>query len=461
MLEHPTFIKVGEEGELTTAIKFWISVFNQSFIFYLMNLLHVIASMDPTYGGTCQGIRNCIPELEKLGVRNEVVSLDNPDAPFLKKELLTTLALGPGRRPWCYSAKLIPWLRNNLRRFDAVIVHGLWLYHSYAVMKTIQLLKSCQQPGNRINDKIPKFYVMPHGMLDPYFQRAKERKVKAIRNWFYWKFVESNVVNKTDGMLFTCEAELLLAREPFRPYNPKHEVNVGFGIAEPPAFHPSLSNAFLRKCPQLAGSPYILFLSRIHEKKGVDLLIAAYKYVTEKLKESKAELAQAANTGEKTLDNQGRSYEFPKLVVAGPGLDTPYGQYIQKIATESPDLRESVIFPGMLTGDAKWGAFYGCEAFVLPSHQENFGIAVVEALACGKPVMISNQVNIWREIEVAGGGIVVDDTLEQIQQMLERWKTISKKKKIEMGLNARNTFKNYFAIRPAAQKLISTVSSGK
>ncbi len=59
----------------------------------------------------------------------------------------------------------------------------------------------------------------------------------------------------------------------------------------------------------------------------------------------------------------------------------------------------------MLTGDLKWGAFRAAEAFVLPSHQENFGIAVVEALACGKPVLISDKVNIWREIVEDGAGL--------------------------------------------------------
>lgn len=64
----------------------------------------------------------------------------------------------------------------------------------------------------------------------------------------------------------------------------------------------------------------------------------------------------------------------------------------------------------MLQGDVKWGAVHGCEEFVLPSRQENFAIAVVEALACGKPVLISDQVNIWREIAEDGAGLVGGDT---------------------------------------------------
>jgi glycosyltransferase involved in cell wall biosynthesis len=238
-------------------------------------------------------------------------------------------------------------------------------------------------------------------------------------------------------------------------------VNVGFGIAEPPAYHQSLLEAFSEKCPQLGNSSYLLFLSRIHEKKGLDLLIEAYRNVLYEVKESKTALVLVDSKGEEFSDTPAPQYEFPKLVIAGPGLQTPYGQYIQKMVAENPDLRKSVYFPGMLTGDAKWGAFYGCEAFVLPSHQENFGIAVVEALACSRPVMISNQVNIWREIESMGGGFIADDTLGQTQQMLEKWQSISQAEKNDMGFRARNTFEKFFSIGPAVKKLMCTINPEK
>ena len=85
----------------------------------------------------------------------------------------------------------------------------------------------------------------------------------------------------------------------------------------------------------------------------------------------------------------------------------------------------TVFWPGMLGGDAKWGAIYHSEALVLFSHQENFGIAVVEALACEKPVLISNQINIWREIESDGAGLVGDDTPEGAENVLRRWAGLS------------------------------------
>jgi glycosyltransferase involved in cell wall biosynthesis len=98
------------------------------------------------------------------------------------------------------------------------------------------------------------------------------------------------------------------------------------------------------------------------------------------------------------------------LVMAGPDEEGLRPQ----LEAQAKGLRISarVHWTGMLEGDLKWGAFYAAEAFVLPSHQENFGIAVVEALACGVPVIISDKVNIWPDIAHDEAGIVNPDTVE-------------------------------------------------
>ena len=400
-----------------------------------MKLLHVISSMDPSLGGLSQAIRNLVPPLKKLGAQSEVVSLDAPSAAFLNSDSFTIHALGPMKGPWSYSAKLTPWLVENFSRFDVVIIHGLWLYHSYSTIKVLGRLRS----ATKLN--APKLFVMPHGMLDPYFQRAPDRKIKAIRNWLYWKIIESRVINRADGLLFTCESELLLAREPFSSYFPKREMNVGLGIQDPPAFVPAMREAFIQKCPGLNNRPYILFLGRIHEKKGVDLLINAF-----------IEFAG------KSQDKGTRYASGLTLVVAGPGLDTAYGQSVQDLVSKAGELKNSIFFPGMLAGDAKWGAFYGCEAFILPSHQENFGISVAEALATSKPALISNQVNICKEIEQAGGGIVAVDTLEGTKSLLAHWGNLSDEQRAEMGKRAHNAFKKHFAIEPVAKRFSEAIA---
>jgi glycosyltransferase involved in cell wall biosynthesis len=392
-----------------------------------MRLLRVIASMDPVTGGPCQGIRNLIPELEKIGVSNEVVSFDEPASNFLRHDPFPIHALGRSRGRWCYHPRLIAWLVENLPRFDAVIVHGLWLFSSHAVRSAARRLR---------NGAVPPVCVMPHGMLDPYFQRDRSRRTKALRNWIYWKVIESKVVNDADALLFTSEQELQLARESFRPYRPKREINVGYGVAEPPSATPAMREAFLSKSIGLGDRPYFLFLSRIHEKKGVDLLIRAYADV---------------------YQSEPASPTSPVLVIAGP-LNSDFARAMQNLAAELCP-RDAVFWPGMLSGDAKWGAFHGCEAFALPSHQENFGIAVAEALACGKPVLISNQVNIWREIEAAGGGVVAADSDEGVRENFQRWRKLSDSEKEEMGRQARVCHEKHFAVRRAAERLALTLQS--
>src|ERR1035437_10156512 len=99
-----------------------------------------------------------------------------------------------------------------------------------------------------------------------------------------------------------------------------------------------------------------------------------------------------------------------------------------------------VTWTGMLAGDLKWGAFYQAQAFVLPSHQENFGIAVAEALACGRPVLISNKVNIWREIAEDRAGLVENDDRAGAVQLLRQWTGMSATAKTEMGRRAADCF---------------------
>ncbi|WP_295719201.1 glycosyltransferase [Mucilaginibacter sp.] len=389
-----------------------------------MKVLHVISSMDPKTGGVCEAVRIIAGGLQESGIDNEVVCLD--EVIFNSNGHYIQHALGPAKNAWYYSKKLLPWLIENIARFDVVIVHGLWLYHSYAVTKAFGRLKKTVPAV-----KLPRLLTMPHGMLDPYFQRAKGRKIKALRNVIYWGLIEKNTINKADEILFTCETELHLAREPFWPYKPKMETVVGLGVEAPPAYNTAMTLAYNSKFPNIKDSPYLLFLGRINEKKGVDLLINSYQKMVEH---------QIALTGE------GKPNTIPKLIIAGPGLNTIYGTQLQQLVLASALLNKLVHFPGMLTGAAKWGAFYGCEAFILPSHQENFGIAVVEALTCNKPVLISNQVNIWREIEETGGALVADNTHEGTYKLLHEWSKLSATDKKKMGYNARRCYEKHFAV---------------
>ena len=234
----------------------------------------------------------------------------------------------------------------------------------------------------------------------------------------------------------------MLARKTFHNYYPKREINIGYGIADPPRFTDEIMNSFYSKCPEIKGKNFILFLSRVHEKKGVDILIRAFN----------------RHYCENILDKNPRIEPLPHLVIAGPGLNTAYGTMVKTLASNS-EARKQIHFTGMLEGWAKWGAIHGCKLLILPSHQENFGLAVVEAMACSKPVLISDKVNIWREIESAEAGLVSPDTLDGTYSSLEKWLNLDEEERKEMGMKARTCYENYFTIESSAATLAVTLKS--
>lgn len=384
--------------------------------------------MNPAHGGPCQGIRNSVPALRALGIDNEVVCMDNPDAGFLHQDDFTIHAVGESNGLWARNTHLYDWLINHLMAYDVVIVHGFWQYHVYAVRKAMQKLK--RNPKH----KIPKVYAMPHGMLDPYFQKAEGRKLKALRNDIYWKFIESKNVESFDGLLFTCEEELRLAATAFKPYKPKSTLNVSYGVKSPSPTNEDKDSEFFKQFKALQPGNYLLFLSRVHPKKGVDILIQAYQTVF------------------------AHKSDAPVLAIAGPGMDTEYGASLKHLVENSEFLKSKVLFLGMLQGDLKWSAFHNCQAFVLPSHQENFGIAVAEALACKRPVIISNKVNIYFEIEKSNAGIICNDDVNGVKMVLEKWNRMSEDDKKQMSVKAYDLYLSAFTNEAAAARLTEVLN---
>jgi glycosyltransferase involved in cell wall biosynthesis len=204
------------------------------------------------------------------------------------------------------------------------------------------------------------------------------------------------------------------------------------GTAGPGSGDPDAQRCvFLERFPQTRDKACLLFLGRVHVKKGTDLLLEAF-----------AELLRETKSG------NARQH----LVIAGPD-DHAYAQEMKALAL-SLGIQEHVTWTGMLSGDLKWGAFYQAEAFVLPSHQENFGIAVAEALACGRPVLISDKVNIWREIAEDRAGLVENDDRAGATRLLRKWVEMSLPAKAEMGQRAADCFARRFHIEASARSLI-------
>ena len=379
-----------------------------------MRILQVISSVNPAGGGPIEGIKQLSHVLvADLGHTTEVTSMDDPKAPWLNDFPLQHYALGSNTAhskssQYNFTPALTSWLRARAKDYDAVIVHGLWQYHSFAVWRALH------------NSNVP-YFVFTHGMLDPWFKHAYP--LKHLKKWLYWPWAEYRVLRDAKAVLFTCEEERILARQSFWLYRCVERV-VGFGIAAPTGDAALQREVFLQTFPALRGKRLFLFLSRIHPKKGCDMLIESFA----KLAKQDASL---------------------HLVMAGPDQTG----WQQKLMTQSERLgiAARITWPGMLSGDMKWGAYRAAEAFVLPSHQENFGIVVAEALACHIPVIISNKVNIWREIAADNAGIVANDDLAGTMAAMELWLELSAKERVDMGQRAAQTFLTRFEITTAAK----------
>ena len=374
-----------------------------------MRILHIIGTLNPAAGGPTESVRVLL-SYGPIGYTGEVVTLDDPNAPYLQNIGFPVHALGPTRTTYGFNRKLMTWLIANRDRFDGVVVNGLWQYCGYAAWRTLA--------GNT------PYVVFTHGMLDPYFKHAFP--LKHIKKWLYWVPAEYRVLRDAYRVLFTSKAEKRLAEESFwlHRWNP---YVVPYGASGPIGDPEIQKQAFFERCPAVKDKRYLLFLGRIHRKKGCDLLIDAFAAVA---------------ADDPSLD----------LVMAGPDQQS-WSTKLREMA-EKAGIGDRVHWPGMVTGDAKWGAFYGSEAFILPSHQENFGIAVAEALACGRPVLLADKVNIAEEIAEDKAGLMELDTPEGTRQLLKRWLAMSEYEKKEMGERAFQCFHTRYDMRENAKAII-------
>ncbi len=356
---------------------------------------------------------------QRAGNEVEVATLDDPadaastDA-YQKLVGCPVHPNGPGKSNYGYSPRLEPWLKANLDRFDGLIVNGVWQYHGVAVRKAVAGRKP--------------YVVFAHGMLDPYF---KDRyPLKHLKKLIYWILQEHRTLNRAQAVCFTSEEEKRIAAVGF-PFARFRRVVVPYGSMGPTGKPDDLKAAFYSAWPQLRGKPCLLFLGRIHPKKGCDLLLEAF--------------ASAAQPG-------------VQLVMAGPD-ETGWGEELKALARRL-GIEDRVCWTGMLRGDAKWGAFYGAEAFILPSHQENFGIAVADALACGTIPLISDKVNIAPAVAGDGAGLMETDTLDGTVRLLQRFHEMTGEERASMQRSALECYHRRYALGSAAVEVYKALGIG-
>ncbi|CAL8477667.1 glycosyltransferase [Caballeronia sp. S22] len=381
-----------------------------------LKTLHIIPSLEARYGGPAEALKRLATELRLSGHTVDIVCLDSSahadktdDGAFDR-----VVRLGHYAGKYALSLRLIRWLKQHGRQYDGIVVDGIWQFHSAAAVFSLR-------PGN-----IP-YFVMPHGMLDPWFNVGKP--LKYAKKLIYWLFVERHVVNGAKGVLFTTESERELARKAFPLYRAR-ETTMTIGTAPPPSI--GMTEIERWRSPGESGNKkLILFLGRIHEKKGCDLLIRSFH----EIKDAAADY---------------------RLVIAGPDND---GLAV-KLRREAEQLGLSgrITWLDMVKGTDKWSLLQAADVMILPSHQENFGVVVVEALACGVPVLLTDKVGIWQEVVGDGAGLADEDTQQGITRLLMQWTRLPEDTKTAMRVAAKQCFEDRFHVSRVAQNYIALMS---
>jgi glycosyltransferase involved in cell wall biosynthesis len=378
-----------------------------------MRIVHVVGSAQLKSGGPIEGIRQRAMILKQMGHSVDIVTLDAPDAPDLDQLGLPVHAMGPTKSTFGYCPRLKPWLEAHYKDYDVFIVNGLWQYHGIAVHQVAK------------KHKLP-YFVFCHGMLDPWFNTTYP--LKKLKKMVYWPWQHA-VLRDARAVLFTTEEEKILARESFKPYKVVERV-VPYGTATPPPASEHQSTAFFELVPNVKGKKIILSLGRLHPKKGLDLLIEAFYLVFG---------------------------SDPRWVLVAAGPDEEGSKEKLQGLAAGLGIANRVFWPGMLRGDAKWGAFRAAEGFLLPSHQENFGISVAEALGCGTPAFISNKVNIWREVVAEGAGVAAPDTIDGTVELLRKLAAMTPSELSDMGQRAEACFAKHFEASRMATGLLEVI----
>ncbi|NNM27874.1 MAG: glycosyltransferase, partial [Phycisphaerales bacterium] len=341
-----------------------------------MKVLHVISSLDHRYGGPAYALSGLAAHQRAEGLDVSVLTgmrAGDDDALIkgLREAGVPVAVTGPGRGPLGR--------HPALRRDVAAAIGDADLCHIHAVWSQIQ-----HEAARAARDAGVPYIFRPCGTLDPWCMTQS-----AFRKKLYLAWRLRRDLNGAVAIHYTTTVERALATPigltPEAIVEPNGVDLAEFATPPPPG-------TLRRKFPEIGARPIVLFLSRVHKKKGLDVLIPAF---------ARAETGDAV------------------LVIAGHD-DRGYLATARDLVRDH-DLERDVVFTGILRGDDRIGAFTDATLFALTSYQENFGVAVVEALAAGLPVLISDQINIHEEVSAAGVGVVVPMDIAAVADALETW----------------------------------------
>jgi glycosyltransferase involved in cell wall biosynthesis len=333
-----------------------------------MKILHVIANLAPRYGGPSKACWEMARAVAQLGheVSIYTTNQDGPgelpvpvDQPVQREGVEIRYFPIQAPRFWGTSLPLALGLRQKIPASDLVHVHSLYLFHNLVA-------------GHFCRHYDIPYLMRPQGTLDPFIHRHHRRRKRIMEYLF-----ENRNIRGAAALHFTTAQEQELAA-PHTFATPGLVVPLGIGANEFEEMPEP--GSFRRRHPEIGDKQIILFFSRVNFKKGLDLLAKAFGAVA-------------------------RQRQDVHLVIAGPDNEA-WGARV-RTWLEEEGVSARTTFTGMLLGPERLAVLRDATLFALPSYTENFGLAVVEAMAAGLPVIISDQVNIWPEVQSAGAGRVV------------------------------------------------------
>lgn len=335
-----------------------------------MRVLHAITAIPPVSGGPTSVLRALTAAQVVAGLQVAVCTSDrdNPssralDAGILRQSLVAEVDLQAFACEWSgpvLSLAMRRWLHVHITDFDLVHIHGLY---RFPPTYTAWLARRRGVP----------VVIRPHGNLDPFLYRQSSRSLLLKRLWERWFDLPN--LNGASAIHYTSEDERERAAF-LKPRAPSFVVPNGLDWAR---FASLPARGAFRARLGIGDAPLVLFLGRLSFVKGLDLLVPAFAKVRAR---------------------------YPDAVLAIVGPDNEgYGAKVRGWVAEQ-ELVDAVHFVDHIEGEQVLQAYVDADVFVLPSYTENFGMVVAEALACATPVVISDQVNIHREVSGAGAGLV-------------------------------------------------------
>jgi len=342
-----------------------------------VKVLHVISGIDPHFGGPGLSLAGLARAQAEAGLKVSVAAsyYSEPSRiaalEKLREQGADVRLVGPARGFLHRHPEISPMLARMVPDADVVHIHALWDELQF------QAARVARASG------VPCLF-KPCGMLDPWSLAQSPWKKK-----LYLRLRLKGSLDAANALHFTSETEYRLAG-PLGLKAPAIVEPNGVDLREFESL--PARGGFRARFPSIGARPLVLFLSRVHPKKGLDLLVPAFARI-----ESKDAM----------------------LMIAGPEEDG-YGSVVRRLV-EQHGLGDRVLFCGMLHGAERVAALADADLFVLPSYQENFGTVVVESLAAGVPVVISDQVNIHEEIAVARVGSVVRTEVEALFRAINHW----------------------------------------